>query len=184
MMQKKVGCLDRWYKEQVCERIIKFIFLWALRSRRALKGRAWVRSSSPLRSVFIGILSRLSLKCLSEKGLGWTGSGGGEQLSPAEESPLQRCPQKCHYVFQWFPREVTSLLWRTVTASVVCEALGARLVLSLEEADAGGLCRQQRRQSRVCEGCQCQVHQCLGSGRGAARHASSYSGFGDQPVLR
>lgn len=34
------------------------MFLWALRSRRALKGRAWVRSSSPLRTVFARISSR------------------------------------------------------------------------------------------------------------------------------
>ena len=37
--------------------------------------------------------------------------------------------------------------------------------------------------SRACKGCQHQVHRCPGSGRVAACHASSYSGFGDQPVF-
>jgi len=72
---------------------------------------------------------------------------------------------------------------RPVRVPVVCDALGARLLLSLEEADAGGPCCQQRQWSRACEGCQCLVPQCHGAGRGAARHASSYSGVGDQPVF-
>lgn len=47
------------------------------------------------------------------------------------------------------------ILLRTVIASVACGVLGARLVLSLEDADAGGLCRQRRCQSGACEGCWC-----------------------------
>lgn len=72
---------------------------------------------------------------------------------------------------------------RTVTASAACVVLGAWLVPALEEADAGGLRCQQRRRSGACEGCQHPLHPCLGSDRVAARPASSYSGFGDQPVF-
>lgn len=61
-----------------------------------------------------------------------------------------------------------------MTASAACGAIKARLVLSPQEADAGGLCHQRGCPGGGCEGCWCQVHSCPELGRGAAHPASSF----------
>lgn len=127
MTAKKVGCLDRWYEEQICKRIIKFMFLWA--------GVHWEERHEGDKHSEVFTSSAHQRRDWGKQ------ESGGEQLQ-REVMYKGVLSSSVMYISSFQDFNILILLMRTAAASVACGLLGARLVLGLEEGGAGGLCHQ------------------------------------------